>query len=151
MNLWFFIQKIFGLIVLLLVFFEPIKIIFIVTTFLILLNLVTSIIKNIKLYKQLEMKTKGWFGRAMKKFQIMVGNAATRWFLYIMFIAAIYSFEIAIFGTSIWMVNIGAGFLLLLELSHTAKNMDIITNESIFTKIISKIDSIFSKKIKEKI
>jgi hypothetical protein len=151
MNIWFllsqaFWQKIFAFFVVVFAFFEPIKILFFVTTFLILLNLVTSIIKNIKLHKDEEMKTSGWFGRAMMKFQKMVGNAAIRWFLYIMFISAVFAFEVAIFGTCIWLVNLAAGFLLLLELSHCAKNMDIITNETIFTRIIDKVNEIFKKK-----
>lgn len=150
-----YIQKLIAIIIIVGSFFSPITLFLIVITGLVILDLITAIGKAIHLYQKEKIVKESLYNKVISYVKQISSRKLRRTviklFFYVMFVSAIYAFEIAIFSASIYLVNIAAGLLMITELVSIAENMSIVTGNNVFTNIISRCRKIFESKISDKI
>lgn len=133
-------------------FFAPISLIIHVITFVILLDCFTAIMKTWKQYKPV---SKNWFYKLIEYFRVVrsrkLKKTVLKFFLYLLFIMAIYAAEIAIFNQCLYITNFAAFVIIFSELVSVAENLDILLVTNKFTTLIKRIRKIFEKKIIDQI
>ena len=139
-------------------FFSPILLILIVITAVVILDWVTAVAKAIKDYskkKETKVLFKGMsrLKRTWYKYKVVSSSKVRRTFFklvfYLLFTMAIFASEIAIFGQSIFAVNVCAGVLIFVELVSISENLDHFTGTTTFSKIIKKVRKYFEKKAED--
>lgn len=135
----------------LLSFFSPIAMIVHVIMFVIVLDCLTAIIKA---WKEFKPKQVGW-RMLIERFTVIksrgLKKTTLKFFLYVLFIMAVYGTEIACFGRSFYITNFAAFLIIFSELVSVAENLDIIMVTNKFTGIIKKLRKLFENKLVDKI
>jgi hypothetical protein len=135
----------------LLSFFSPIAMIVHVIMFVVALDCLTAIIKA---WKQFKPRQVGWH-RLIERFTVIksrgLKKTTLKFFLYVLFVMAVYGTEIACFGCSLYITNFAAFLIIFSELVSIAENLDIIMVTNKFTGIIKRLRKLFENKLVDRI
>ena len=125
-------------------FFADLHVILYVLFFLILLDNMTAILRDIRKLKDTEFWTDcNWFQRFRLRIQTIRSNklrkTGLKLVLYILFVMAVYSVEKACVGYHIYLSNLAAMIFMFSEMKSIAENIDIVLDTDIFTSVLKKI------------
>lgn len=128
-------------------FFSPILLILYVIMASVLLDCITAIIKSMEAYKVDETKPYKLWQRRKAIRSRGLRKTALKLILYVLFIGLIYSTEIAIFNTSVYITNFVAFVIVFSELISIAENLDRLMHAHKFTPLIVKLRKLFEKRL----
>lgn len=128
-------------------FFSPILLMLYVIMASVLLDWITAIIQSMEAYKVDETKPYKLWQRRKAIRSRGLRKTALKLILYVLFIGLIYSTEIAIFNTSVYITNFTAFVIVFSELISIAENLDKLMNTHKFTFLIVRIRKLFEKRL----
>ena len=130
----------------LMVFLTPIHLLLFVIIISVVFDLVTGYCSAIK-----KNKIKGFW----KKIRFFNSSKATRsivkMILYILFTIIIFLFEKALIGNTVFVTKFTTFLIVFVELKSICENMDILTDQDVFTTMFTKIRKLFESKVTKQI
>lgn len=128
-------------------FFSPILLMLYVIMASVLLDCITAIIQSMEAYKVNETKPYKLWQRRKAIRSRGLRKTALKLILYVLFIGLIYSTEIAIFNTSVYITNFVAFVIVFSELISIAENLDRLMHTHKFTPLVVKLRKFFEKRL----
>lgn len=132
-------------------FFSPILLIMYVIIASVILDCLTAVIQSMDAYKVDKTKPYKLWQRRKAIRSRGLRRTALKLILYVLFIGLIYSTEIAIFNTSVYITNFTAFVIVFSELISIAENLDKLMNTHKFTFLIVRIRKLFEKRLMQEI